>query len=154
MVPALRRLWSRLHRLWQKPAAATPPDAVPILPTLGPQYDSDQHLVYVEILLRALADNGPRAPKNIALTGHYGTGKSSVLAEVQRKLKRRAVSLTLASLGSPAGIDNGSRREPTRRRRPTASRRRSSSRSCTETRPLRPEGRASGESLGSIGCPK
>lgn len=82
-----------------------------VLATLGPRYDSDQHQVYVEILLRALAEKGPQAPKNIALTGHYGTGKSSVLAEVQHKLKHRAVSLTLASLGSPTSTDSGRSKE-------------------------------------------
>lgn len=46
------------------------------LRSLGPQYDKDHHQTYVSRLNAAVTD--PRN-KNIALTGRYGTGKSSIL---------------------------------------------------------------------------
>jgi hypothetical protein len=41
-------------------------------------------------------------PRNLALTGHYGSGKSSVLVEVERRLGPRAMNLALSSLGADA----------------------------------------------------
>jgi len=72
------------------------------LRSLRPSYVPDQHRDYVEILQGELAKSGPDAPRNIALTGHYGTGKSSVLVETQRVLEEsgvKVVNLSLPSLG-------------------------------------------------------
>lgn len=62
-------------------------DEVPKLRSLRPAYVSEQHKVYVEILKAELTKTGEDAPLNIAITGHYGSGKSSVLTETQRQLR-------------------------------------------------------------------
>ncbi|WP_370530164.1 YobI family P-loop NTPase [Gordonia polyisoprenivorans] len=54
---------------------------VPRLRSLSPTYVPDQHKDYVEILTAELTKSGSDAPRNVALTGHYGSGKSSVLME-------------------------------------------------------------------------
>lgn len=77
-------------------------EEAPELRSLTPAYVPDQHKDYVEILKVELAKSGPRAPRNIALTGHYGSGKSSVLVETQRVLEEggvKAINLSLPSLG-------------------------------------------------------
>jgi hypothetical protein len=50
--------------------------------------------------MRALKEEGPRGPLNIALTGHYGTGKSSILSELEARLGEAAVNVSLSSLGA------------------------------------------------------
>lgn len=86
---------------------------VPSLEDLGPRYREQDHSPYVELLVGQLTgrDDGRR---NIALAGHYGSGKSSVLAEVERRLAaappagspwkrpRRAITVSLSSLGTSA----------------------------------------------------
>ena len=74
----------------------------PKLRSLSPAYVADQHKDYVEILKAELTKSGPDAPRNIALTGHYGSGKSSVLVETQRALEKhgvKVINLSLPSLG-------------------------------------------------------
>ncbi|WP_394686155.1 hypothetical protein [uncultured Microbacterium sp.] len=41
----------------------------------------------------------PRPHRNLALTGSYGSGKSSILKEVERRLEDRVVNLSLSTLG-------------------------------------------------------
>ncbi len=60
--------------------------AVPVLRSLSPKYTEKDHAEYVQILVTELQKTGADAPHNIALTGHYGSGKSSVLVEVQKRL--------------------------------------------------------------------
>jgi hypothetical protein len=72
------------------------------LRSLSPVYVPDQHHDYVEILEAELTKSGPAAPRNIALTGHYGSGKSSVLEETQRVLEKddvKVINLSIPSLG-------------------------------------------------------
>jgi hypothetical protein len=57
---------------------------------------ADQHQAYVDHLNAALVDDGVR---NIALTGRYGTGKSSVLEEFARQNRKRVLFLSLSTLG-------------------------------------------------------
>lgn len=68
---------------------------------LSPTYASEDHGDYVEILKRELNKSGVEAPLNIALTGHYGSGKSSVLMETKRALEPslKVINLSLPSLG-------------------------------------------------------
>ncbi|TCC32041.1 hypothetical protein [Kribbella speibonae] len=68
----------------------------PALLPLTPEYDPGQHSTYVESLTQALADEGVR---NIALTGRYGVGKSSVLSEFAARHGDRVLSLSLSTLG-------------------------------------------------------
>ncbi|MFE5837550.1 hypothetical protein [Arthrobacter sp. NPDC056493] len=72
------------------------------LRSLRPVYVPDQHRDYVEILTAELTKSGREAPRNIALTGHYGSGKSSVLEETQRVLEVddvNVINLSIPSLG-------------------------------------------------------
>lgn len=77
-------------------------EETPKLRPLSPAYIPGQHQEYVEILKAELTNSGPKAPRNIALTGHYGSGKSSVLMETQRVLEVdsvKVINLSLPSLG-------------------------------------------------------
>lgn len=79
-----------------------PSTNVPRLRSLGPGYVEEQHGRHAAVLYDVLTTTGDDAAKNIALTGHYGSGKSSVILGVQRSLdtnKRRFVNLSLSSLG-------------------------------------------------------
>ena len=76
--------------------------ATPTLRSLGPAFDENLHGRHVGIVLNALNDSSSNPPKNIALTGHYGSGKSSVILGVEARLKNagiNSVSLSLSSLG-------------------------------------------------------
>lgn len=75
---------------------------VPALRSLGPEYDQQLHGRHAEVLLKVLSDKSPSAARNIALAGHYGSGKSSVILGVQGGLDERRiewVNLSLSSLG-------------------------------------------------------
>lgn len=76
--------------------------SAPGLRSLSPVYDPDDHSGYVDILEVELRREGDGAPLNVALTGHYGSGKSSVLLETQARLTRddvHVINLSLPSLG-------------------------------------------------------
>ncbi|MDV6261918.1 YobI family P-loop NTPase [Rhodococcoides yunnanense] len=70
--------------------------AAPALTPLTPGFDLDQHQVYVDHLDTALLNEGTR---NIALTGRYGSGKSSVLQEFANRQRDRVLFLSLSTLG-------------------------------------------------------
>jgi hypothetical protein len=75
---------------------------MPVLRTLGPSYDVNSHGRHAAVLVKALLDTGPTAASNIALAGHYGSGKSSVIQGVERQLaenKLRYINLSMSSLG-------------------------------------------------------
>ena len=72
---------------------ATPGSAS--LESLAPRYDEAQHGTYLKHLEEALKDSRNR---NIALTGRYGTGKSSVLDEFERR-QEGVVRLAISTLG-------------------------------------------------------
>jgi hypothetical protein len=72
------------------------------LRSLSPGFQPQDHDAYVRILVSELSRPGSRVARNIALTGHYGSGKSSVLVEVERRLEAagtQVVNLSLPSLG-------------------------------------------------------
>ncbi|MDF1705844.1 MAG: hypothetical protein P1U38_13825 [Aeromicrobium sp.] len=76
------------------------------LRSLSPAFDRVEHEGYVQVLVAELEKVGDEAPLNIALTGHYGSGKSSVLKEAEGRLKKngqRVVNLSLPSLGIGTG---------------------------------------------------
>lgn len=54
--------------------------------------------------IRADQTEALRSPKNIALTGSYGIGKSSILQEVRQRLSERVVTLSLSTLGREARV--------------------------------------------------
>lgn len=79
-----------------------PSFTVPLLRSLGPAYEESLHGRYAAVLLGVLTDKSVTAAKNIALAGHYGSGKSSVILGVQKGLDDRKikwVNLSLSSLG-------------------------------------------------------
>lgn len=78
------------------------------LQPLSPSYNSKHHWVYVQALADAVTRTGAQAPRNIALTGPYGSGKSSVIHGLGQQLaetsggdagSREVVSISLSSLG-------------------------------------------------------
>jgi hypothetical protein len=75
---------------------------VPVLRSLGPTYEENLHGRHAAVLLKVLASRSASAATNIALAGHYGSGKSSVILGVQAGLDERKinwVNLSLSSLG-------------------------------------------------------
>lgn len=67
----------------------------PLTPTPVP----DQHALYSNELIGLLRNRKRRRNVwNIALSGSYGSGKSSILAAVRRRLNRRVVEISLSSL--------------------------------------------------------
>ncbi|WP_324724502.1 hypothetical protein [Lelliottia sp. JS-SCA-14] len=62
---------------------------------LTPEYHDAEHGRYVTAIENALADVKIR---NIALSGNYGVGKSSILGELSRRLDNRVVELSLSTL--------------------------------------------------------
>lgn len=82
------------------PDASKPSAAGSIeLKSLAPSYDAKQHGVYVDALTRALRDQDD--VRNIALTGAYGTGKSSVLKQLAEldEFRERVLELSLSTVG-------------------------------------------------------
>ncbi|MBM6401598.1 TniB family NTP-binding protein [Phycicoccus sonneratiae] len=63
---------------------------------MAPLYQAEHHAVYLEHLEAAVAD--PRT-KNVALTGRYGTGKSSVLDEFERRHRGKVLRVSITTLG-------------------------------------------------------
>ena len=68
------------------------------LRSLAPRYEPEQHDVYVNALVDALREDGIR---NVALTGAYGTGKSSVLQRLSEmeEFRERTLELSLSTVG-------------------------------------------------------
>ncbi len=73
------------------------------LRALAPQYDKTRHKAYVDRILHALDDPSIH---NIALSGPYGTGKSSILQGL-KKCKPDAIFISLSTLGTDL-VDNSS----------------------------------------------
>lgn len=69
------------------------------LRSLAPSYNEQQHGIYVTALSRALRET--EDVRNIALTGAYGTGKSSVLKHLTElaEFKDRVLELSLSTVG-------------------------------------------------------
>ncbi len=66
------------------------------LRTLAPEYKGDHHSLYVRHLDQAIEDKRNR---NIALTGRYGAGKSSVLDQFERNHQHDTVRISINTLG-------------------------------------------------------
>ncbi|MCD4850630.1 hypothetical protein LN996_07390 [Arthrobacter sp. AK01] len=89
------RMWRLYTAIMERPYDAHQP--VPELKPLAPKYDPLHHRTYVAALENAIT----RQPtvRNIALSGTYGTGKSSILAELAYRLKDRVLEVSLLTLG-------------------------------------------------------
>ncbi|WP_459178093.1 YobI family P-loop NTPase [Microbacterium halophytorum] len=92
---------------------ARPGNTIP-LKALAPDFQREYHQVYLDLLERALRHPDTRS---VALTGSYGSGKSSVLRALGRTWwrRRRIVELSLSTLDPdlipPAQIQNPAERE-------------------------------------------
>lgn len=94
--------WGRLrHALERKPKEAS----LALLP-LTPRYEPERHQLYFGALDKALKAR-KQPVLNIALTGSYGVGKSSILEEVARQHKRKVIAISLSTLGFPDGEADG-----------------------------------------------
>lgn len=80
------------------------------LAPLTPMFDADQHQVYVDHLNAAV--DAPEV-RNIALTGRYGSGKSSILEQfaAQQAMDSRVLCLALSTLGPEQLSTPGNGRE-------------------------------------------
>lgn len=85
-----------------------PQSDVPVLRSLGPTYEKDLHGRHAAVLLAVLANTSGNVAKNIALAGHYGSGKSSVILGVQAGLDKRKINWVNLSLSS-LGVDDTTR---------------------------------------------
>ena len=93
VAPAAKALIGRIRRrLGQRNGSALAP--------LTPKYQPAQHDIYVRELEAAIENTDRVGVRNIALSGSYGAGKSSVLRELTRRVGKRAVELSLSTLGA------------------------------------------------------
>lgn len=74
------------------------------LKTLRPQYDADKHEVYVDALTDAIKEKGVQ---NIALSGPYGVGKSSILQGFKER-HNDAIFISLSTLGADKNNNHAS----------------------------------------------
>lgn len=84
--------------LWRYCRAADDRKAWELVPLI-PEYRRSEHEGYVKTIDAALKNSKIR---NIALSGGYGVGKSSILQKVAEKYKKRVVELSLSTL-TPIG---------------------------------------------------
>jgi hypothetical protein len=82
----------------------TPDDSAITLLPLTPRYDAEKHGVYFEALDHALKSR-KEPVLNVALTGSYGVGKSSILEEFARRNSRKVTAISLSTLGFPEEAD-------------------------------------------------
>lgn len=76
---------------------AQPTTAQTLLP-LTPEFNTEQHGVYLRHLESALKNDKLH---NIALTGNYGIGKSSILDEARDNNPSKILNLSISTLGDP-----------------------------------------------------
>lgn len=79
-----------------EPAKAPRPVGTVNLRSLAPSYEESHHSGYVRHLEVAITEKKNR---NIALTGRYGSGKSSILDEFERKHREKTVRISINTLG-------------------------------------------------------
>lgn len=68
---------------------------------LTPNYDEENHQVYFYAIQAALVGPDQESIQNIALTGGYGVGKSSILQQVVKAHPNSVVQISLSTLGLP-----------------------------------------------------
>ncbi|MBD7998653.1 YobI family P-loop NTPase [Oerskovia gallyi] len=79
------------------------------LASLSPQFDGPQHQLYCDLLVRAI--DSPRT-FNVALTGAYGTGKSSVLHQLRTDRAARVLELSLSTIAPESDDAAGEKAQP------------------------------------------
>ncbi len=98
---------SPMSRVSPARQSTSQPD-VPVLRGLGPLYEENLHGRHAAVLLKVLTDGSASAVTNVAIAGHYGSGKSSVIRGVQAGLDKRKINWVNLSLSS-LGIDDTKR---------------------------------------------
>lgn len=81
----------------KKEVVPLPP--APTLLSLTPEYEEARHGVYFAAIERALADGRAEPIRNIALSGGYGVGKSSILQKVAEKHPDLVALISMSTLG-------------------------------------------------------
>ena len=83
------------------------------LKSLRPCHDLEQHRIYVDALNNAIQQD---EVKNIALSGPYGVGKSSILQGFRKdpdgKYRDDIITISLSTLGFSKSADSDSRHSP------------------------------------------
>jgi hypothetical protein len=74
------------------------------LTSLAPRFDGERHQLYYDLLVRAIDASGTY---NVALTGAYGTGKSSVLDQLRINRPNDVVELSLSTIAPEAHEADG-----------------------------------------------
>ena len=93
MLEAIKARFSCLH---VATGAETSDNDVPAsLSTLRPRYDAKEHSRYVKRLLCAVCEDGCN---NVALSGSYGSGKSSIVEEFAKEASARGRRIAMVSL--------------------------------------------------------
>lgn len=100
--------------MWRIGQAAAASKSWQLAP-LTPEYRESEHDGYVKAISAALKNSKIR---NIALSGGYGVGKSSILQKVAEKHKKRVVELSLSTL-APNGETNHNPSGPEQATTPT-----------------------------------
>jgi hypothetical protein len=91
-----RRVGEVAEKVAEWAQSPSQPTTATKLRPLTARYRADQHRTYVELLGTAMDDPSVR---NVALTGRYGAGKSSVLEKFAATHKKRVLFLSLSTLG-------------------------------------------------------
>jgi hypothetical protein len=98
-------------------AGAIAPPASFSIHSLRPEFNAANHALYVDYLQGELDKPARKTtdsvsndveelrPRNVALTGGYGSGKSSILSKVVEDLGDRVVSVSLSTLGSEEAVE-------------------------------------------------
>lgn len=100
---AWRRIAVAITAWWTAPVV----EQLITLKSLRPEYDATAHSTYVDLLMRHLLETEP--PRNVALAGPYGSGKSSILKELRERWKPQpVVEIALATVDGDASAIVGS----------------------------------------------
>jgi hypothetical protein len=91
-----RACWGKVNVAEEDPEQQAPLGRHIHLRSLGPEYVKAHHSIYVGHLEDAVQN---RKNRNIALTGRYGAGKSSVLDDFEKKHRQSTVRISINTLG-------------------------------------------------------
>jgi hypothetical protein len=107
MSNTLSKAWESVKKRLRGRRTKKSESSVPLtLLSLTPQYDPKLHGTYFDAIENAL-QNSKTSVMNIALTGSYGVGKSSILEQVAKTNKRHVISISLSTLGFAEEPDPG-----------------------------------------------
>lgn len=88
-----------------EPSQASDEHEVPALHPLTPEFVPSKHAVYFNAIRDALGWTGDKKVRNVALTGSYGVGKSSILRQVADDESLKAIQVSLSTLGFESTAD-------------------------------------------------